>query len=75
MADSPNASRRADLVKMRQVLMDALDECDASVAAQIVGQLRQVVKELAELPEDKAQSPLELAKQKRAARRGNLKAV
>lgn len=69
-------SRRDDLVKMRQVLMDALDECDPNLAPQIVGQLRQVVRELAELPEATEESPLEQAKRKRAARRAaHLKAV
>ena len=68
-------SRRDDLIRMRARLMDALDEADASVAAQIVGQLRAVVKELAELPEAKPESALEKAIRQRSERRAGLKAV
>lgn len=68
-------SRRDDLIKMRQVLMDALDECDAAVAAQIVGQLRQVVRELADMPEEAGVSAVEKARASRKQRRADLKAV
>ena len=76
-AEQPPAlpSRRDDLIRMRARLMDALEEADASVAAQIVGQLRAVVKELAELPDAKPESALEKAIRQRAARRAGLKAV
>lgn len=68
-------SRRDDLETMRTMLLAAAEQADAAVLAQIVGQLRIVVKELAELPEAKADSPLDNAKGKRAARRAHLKAV
>jgi len=45
------------------------------VKAQLAGQLRAALKELDELPKVSAESPLEAAKRKRAARRANLKAV
>jgi hypothetical protein len=68
-------SRRDDLVLMREHLMRAMLDADVSVVAQIVGQLRQVIKELDELPEAKAESALEQAAARRKARRSNLKAV
>ncbi len=76
--DEPLASlptRREDLLVMRMHLMAALLAAEPSVAAQIVGQLRAVVKELDELPEAKPQSAVEKAAAKRKARRSNLKAV
>jgi hypothetical protein len=68
-------ARREDLEAMRAKLMAAMDAVDAQVLPQVVGQLRVVVKELAELPEPTAESPLEQAKAKRSKRRAHLKAV
>lgn len=44
-------SQRDDLEILRATLLEALTEADASVKAQIAGQLRQVVKDLAALGE------------------------
>lgn len=68
-------ARRDDLMLMREHLMAAMLEADTNVLAQLVGQLRAVVKELDELPEAKPQSAVEKAAAKRKARRSNLKAV
>jgi len=68
-------TRRDDLLVMRSHLMAALLSADPSVAAQIVGQLRAVVKELDELPVAKPESALAKARAVRAAGRSNLKAV
>lgn len=70
-----SGDRRKVLEAMRDTLAAALDSADPAVQAQLSGQLRQVLKDLAELPEVKAASPLEAAKQKRSGRRANLKAV
>lgn len=70
-----SGDRRKVLEQMRDTLAAAMDAADPAVQAQISGQLRQVLKDLAELPEVKAESPLEQAKKARAARRSNLKAV
>ncbi len=67
--------RRAALIALRDSLAAAMDGAEPNVMAQIAGQYRATLKELAELPEAKPESPLEAAKQKRAARRANLKAV
>lgn len=67
--------RRAALVAMRDALASAMDLAEPQVLAQLSGQLRAVLKDLAELPEAKPESPLEAAKKKRAERRTNLKAV
>lgn len=67
--------RRDDLEVMRAELLAALTECEPQVKAQIVGQLRHVVKELDELPAQAEQSAVEKARAKRAARRDHLKAV
>lgn len=68
-------ARRDDLLLMREHLMAAMLEADTNVLAQLIGQLRAVVKELDELPEAKPQSAVEKAAAKRKARRSNLKAV
>ena len=70
-----SGDRRKVLEAMRDTLAAALDSADPAVQAQISGQLRQVLKDLAELPEVKATSPLETAKAERVKRRANLKAV
>ena len=67
--------RRSILEALRDELAVALQAADVAVKAQLAGQLRAVVAELAELPQFIADSPLEAAKRKRAARRANLKAV
>jgi hypothetical protein len=67
--------RRKALEAVRDSLAAAMDAAEPSVLAQLAGQYRQTLKELAELPEAVPSSPLEQAKQKRAARRANLKAV
>ena len=68
-------ARRDDLLLMREHLMAAMLAADTNVLAQLIGQLRAVVKELDELPEAKPQSAVEKAAAKRKARRSNLKAV
>jgi len=71
-----SGDHRKVLEAMRDTLAAAMDAADPAVQAQIAGQLRAVVKELAGLPPvDTALSPLEQAQQKRATRRGKLKAV
>ena len=67
--------RRAALIALRDSLAAAMDGAEPNVMAQIAGQYRATLKELAELPEVKASSPLEQAKKARATRRANLKAV
>jgi hypothetical protein len=68
-------SRRDDLVKLRAKLMDMIELAEPSVVAQIAGQLRQVIKELDELPDEAQKSDLDLAREQRAKRRAGLKAV
>lgn len=68
-------SRREDLLRMREHLLAAMLVAEPTVVAQIVGQLRQVVKDLDELPPEKAASSVAKAAAKRQARRSNLKAV
>ena len=71
-----SGDQRKVLEAMRDTLAAAMDAADPAVQAQLAGQLRQVVKELAALPPaDTAQSPLEQATKSRATRRANLKAV
>ena len=52
-----------------------MDDADANMLPQLAGQYRATLKDLAELPEVKAASALEQAKQARQKRRGDLKAV
>lgn len=68
-------SRRDDLVMMRAKLIAMLDIAEPSVAAQISGQLRQVIKDLSELPDEAVKSDVEKARERRAKRREHLKAV
>ena len=68
-------SRRDDLVMMRERLVTALLSAEPTVVAQIVGQLRVVVRELDELPEVRVESQVERAARLRAERRKGLKAV
>jgi hypothetical protein len=68
-------SRREDLVMMRERLVLALVDAESSVVAQIVGQLRAVVKELDELPEVRVESQVDRAARLRAERRQKLRAV
>lgn len=60
---------RATLEAVRDKLAAQLDAADPAVAAQISGQLRQVLKDLQALPAPKGGSKREDAKDKRAARR------
>lgn len=68
-------SRRERLVKARDLLEAAMMVAEPNVLAMLVGQYRQTLKELAELPDEKVQSDLEKARAMRAARRSKLKAV
>lgn len=70
-------SRRDDLELMREHLMNAMLTCEPSVLAQVVGQLRAVVKELAELPDATTESVVDKVRRERAERRraAGLKAV
>ena len=78
MADDPFVSRREDLTRMREVLFASLDghrqlqrgenSTFAEAAAPLVGQLRQVVRELAELGDEAVVNPVDEIKAKRAAR-------
>ena len=70
-----SGDRRKVLEAMRDTLAAAMDAADPAVQAQLAGQLRAVVKEIADLPEAKADSPLEVARRSRSARRSGLKAV
>jgi hypothetical protein len=70
-----SGDRRQALEALRDELAAALEQADVAVKAQLAGQLRAALKELDELPKVSAESPLEAAKRKRAARRANLKAV
>lgn len=67
--------RRRALVAVRDALAAAMQAADPAVQAQLAGQLRAVLKDISDLPTVAAGSPLEAAKQQRAARRGGLKAV
>lgn len=58
------SDRRERLVEIRDQLTDALLDADASVKAQIAGQLRQVLKEIDEIPAEE-----ELSARDRFARR------
>ena len=68
-------SRRERLVRARDLLEAAMIAAEPNVLAMLVGQYRQTLKELAELPDEKVQSDLEKARAMRAARRSKLKAV
>lgn len=68
-------SRREALTILRDSLAAAMDAAEPAVLAQLAGQYRSTLKELAELPEVVSTSPLEKAKKARADRRANLKAV
>lgn len=68
-------SRRDDLVVMRDHLMAAMLVAEPNVLAQLVGQLRAVVKELDELPEAQPESSLARALAVREKRLSGLKAV
>lgn len=70
-----SGDRRKALEASRDALAAAMDSAEPSVIAQLAGQLRAVLKEIAEMPEVVASSPLEKAKKARADRRANLKAV
>ena len=67
--------RRKALIALRDSLAAAMDGAEPNVMAQIAGQYRATLKELAELPEAKPDSALEKAKKARTTRRANLKAV
>ncbi len=71
----PLPSRRDDLIAMRQRLVAAMFEAEPNVLAQLVGQLRAVVKELDELPEAQPESSLARALAVREKRLSGLKAV
>ena len=68
-------SRRDDLMVMRDHLMAAMLVAEPNVLAQLVGQLRAVVKELDELPEAQPESSLARALAVREKRLSGLKAV
>lgn len=68
-------SRRQRLIELRDMLLVAMKSAEPSVMAQLAGQYRQTLKELAELPDDSVQSDWEKARAIRAARRSALKAV
>ena len=70
-----SGDRRKALVTLVETLAAAMDSAEPNVQAQIAAQYRAALKELADMPEAKPESPLELAKKKRADRRANLKAV
>lgn len=60
---------RRTLEALRDSLARQLDACEPAVAAQISGQLRQVLKDLQALPAPKGGSKRDEVKQKREARR------
>lgn len=66
---------RKTLEALRDKLAGQLDACEPAVAAQISGQLRQVLKDLQALPAPKGGSTRENAKQKRQARRSTAAAT
>lgn len=68
-------SRRERLVKARDLLEAAMMVAEPNVLAMLVGQYRQTLKELAELPDETAESDWDKARAMRAARRSKLKAV
>lgn len=68
-------SRRERLVKARDLLEAAMMVAEPNVLAMLVGQYRQTLKELAELPDEKVESDWDKARAMRAARRSKLKAV
>ena len=61
---------RATLEAIRDQLAHQLERADPAVAAQIAGQLRQTLKDLAALPARKEGSKLDEVRARREARRG-----
>lgn len=61
---------RATLEAIRDQLAHQLERAEPAVAAQIAGQLRQTLKDLAELPPVKGGSKLDEVRARREARRG-----
>ncbi len=61
---------RATLAALRDKLAEQLEQCEPAVAAQIAGQLRQVLKDLAALPAPREGSKLDEVRARREARRG-----
>ncbi len=65
--------RREDLERLRLELWLAFDEAPAAVKAQVAGQLRAVIKDLAELPDVKEVNPLNDVAAARARRKARAK--
>jgi hypothetical protein len=53
------SDRRERLEKIRDQLTDAMSEADVAVKAQVAGQLRQVLREIDEIPENERKSARE----------------
>lgn len=64
-----SGDQRATLEAIRDQLAGQLEKAPPAVAAQIAGQLRQTLKDLAALPAEKKGSKLDEVKQRREARR------
>ena len=62
--------QRATLEALRDHLAGQLELCEPAVAAQIAGQLRQVLKDLAAIPAAREGSKLDEVRARREARRG-----
>jgi hypothetical protein len=53
------SDRRERLEKIRDQLTDAMSEADVAVKAQVAGQLRQVLREIDEIPDSEKRSARE----------------
>jgi hypothetical protein len=70
---SVDRSYRQRLVDLRNLLEEAMKVCEPSVLPNVAGQYRQVLKDLASLPDDSVKSEWELAIDARRARRASVK--
>ena len=68
-------SRRERLLKARDLLETQMFAAEPNVLAMLVGQYRQILKEIDELPDESVQSDWDKARAMRAQRRAGLKAV
>jgi 2-hydroxychromene-2-carboxylate isomerase len=70
-----SGDQRAALEALRDLLADQIGLADPAVVAQIAGQFRQTLKDLAALPPTREGSKLDEVKQRREARRAAAKAA
>ena len=68
LAAAQSGDRRAALVALRDTLARSMDECDANMHAQIAGQYRATLAELAALPAVEVKSKRDELRERRDAR-------